>query len=200
MSPAPAASNRLARAVSILGHPLLVLPFSILLLTAGNGTGARHPWRLVLGFGMFASVVMAYSWWQVRRQRWRHVDASNASERHSLNRFLLLAFLLAAPLAWMGGMHELATGLSMSALVIVAAILTTRWWTLSLHVAFAVFAAALLLRVGAWACAIGLGFAALVAWSRLQLARHALRDVIAGAIAGAIAGLAFWQSSMAWRA
>ena len=199
MSPASAASSRLARAVSILGHPLLVLPFSILLPTAGDGIGAWHAWRLALAFGLFAGVVMAYSWWQVRRQRWRHVDASNAAERRSLNRFLLLALLLAAPLAWMGGLHALAMGLSMSALVIVAAILTTRWWTLSLHVAFAVFAAMALLRAGAWACAAGLGFAVLVAWSRLQLARHALRDVVAGAVAGAVASIAFWQWSITWR-
>jgi len=58
-----------------------------------------------------------------------------------------------------------------------------------------VFAAMLLLRAGAFAAVLGLIFAALVAWSRLQLARHARRDLVAGAIAGAGAGLAFLQLS-----
>jgi membrane-associated phospholipid phosphatase len=191
---AAAPSQRLARAVSILGHPLLILPCSILLLAAAD-SDARQLSRLAIGFAVFALLVMSYSWWQVRRRRWAHVDASAQGERRSLNLFLLLALAISAPLAWQGGLRELALGLALSALMIAVALLTARWWTLSLHVAFAVFAALLLLRAGAFAAMLGLVFAALVAWSRLQLARHARRDLVAGAIAGAGAGFACLQFS-----
>jgi membrane-associated phospholipid phosphatase len=186
-------SKRLARAVSILGHPLVLLPFSMLLLTSGS----RTSWRLALGFAAFAVLVMAYSWWQVRRQRWAHVDASHRVERRALNRFLLVSLALAAPVAGFAGMHEAALGLGLSAAMVGTAMLTARCWKLSLHVAFAVFAAALLWRAGGWMVMAGLAFAALVAWSRLKLARHAPRDLVAGALTGALAGVAFWPSSAA---
>ena len=186
--------NALARAVSILGHPLLVLPIAVLLLAADDGSAPHRLFRLGLALVCLAALVMAYSWWQVRRQRWRHVDASAHAERRSLNRFLLLAFLAAAAVAWIAtSQRELALGLALSAMLIAIAMLSARWWKLSLHVAFAVFAAVLLAHVSWLAFAGALSFAAAVAWSRLTLARHAPRDLAAGAAAGGLAGLLFWQ-------
>src|SRR3546814_11671998 len=69
-------SHRLARIVSILGHPLVSLPVAALLLTANQGAGPARLSALVLGLGAIALGVIGYSRWQVRRQRWRHVDAS----------------------------------------------------------------------------------------------------------------------------
>lgn len=67
---------------------------------------------------------------------------------------------------------------------------------LSLHEAFAVFAAFLV-----WpnhAATIGLAaVAVLVGWSRLALRRHVAADIILGALAGASSGLAF-HVVMAW--
>lgn len=186
--------NALARALSILGHPLLVLPAATLLLAAGDGADPQRLSRLALALGGLAVLVMAYSWWQVRRRRWAHVDASNQGERRSLNRFLLAAFAIGAVLAWTwAGQRELALGLALSALLIALAMLSARWWKLSLHVAFAVFAAVLLWHMSWQACAGGLLFAAAVAWSRWVLTRHVPRDLIAGAAAGGLAGLLFWR-------
>ncbi len=185
--------NVLARTLSILGHPLLVLPMAGLLLAADGGTDRQGLSRLAFVLGGLGVMVMAYSWWQVRRQRWVHIDASTRTERRSLNRFLSAAFAIATLAAWMGGQREFALGLALSALLIVLAMLSVRWWKLSLHVAFAVFAAVLLASLSWQACAGGLLFAAAVAWSRLALARHVPRDLIAGAAAGALAGGMFWR-------
>ncbi|TWH99057.1 hypothetical protein IP90_03236 [Luteimonas cucumeris] len=186
--------NALARTLSILGHPLLVLPTAVLLLAANEGADTRRLSGLGLALGALAALVLAYSWWQVRRKRWTHVDASTGSERHALNRFLLVAFAISAAVAWaLFSQREFALGLALSAALIAAAMLSARWWKLSLHVAFAVFAALLLARVSWLACAVGLLFAIAVAWSRLALSRHAPRDLAAGAGAGALAGLLFWR-------
>lgn len=186
-------TNAFARAVSIFGHPMLVLPLAVLALsrTGGDGVGA---WWLALGFGLFAAVVMAYSWWQVRRGRWRHVDASASHERGSLNRFLLVALSAGAGLAAvLAPQRELALGLGLSAGLIAVAMLTARWCKLSLHMAFAVFAASLLWGLGWEYAAAGAAFAAAIAWSRLALRRHTPGDLLAGLAAGMLAGLAFWS-------
>jgi membrane-associated phospholipid phosphatase len=185
---------RLARALSILGHPLLSLPVAALLLAMHGGAGPLRLAVLASGLGAIAVGVMTYSRWQVSRRRWQHVDASGRGERRSLNRFLLLLFAAAAWGAWAWSpQREFALGLALSALLVATAMLTARWCKLSLHVAFAMYAAMLLLQLSWLACAAGVAFAAAVAWSRLVLARHVPRDLAAGAIAGLLAGLAFWR-------
>src|SRR3546814_17206887 len=88
---------------------------------------------------------------------------------------------------------ELGVGLALSAVVVVAGMLAARWCKLLLHVAFAMYAAVLLVQLSWLACVAGILFVAAVAWSRLVLDRHAPRDLVAGAIAGLLAGLAFWR-------
>ncbi|PJK01010.1 hypothetical protein CO641_03495 [Lysobacteraceae bacterium NML91-0213] len=174
-----------ARFVSILGHPLLVLPLALLLpMAAIDPAGIA---RAATGIAVCAALVLGWSWWRVRRGHWRHVDASHVHERRSLNVFLLPLFatgaLLALPQPW------LSLRLVLAAAIIAVALLTTRWCKLSLHAAFAVYAALLL---GAWQPAAGIAmllFALAIIASRLVLARHAPRDVVAGSAVGVAAGI-----------
>lgn len=183
-------THAVARAVSILGHPMLVLPLVMLVLATGSGSRRDALW-MGAGFMVFAAVVMAYSKHKVRRGQWAHVDASNHEERRSLNRFLLVALLVSAALAAFTGMpREFALGLALSAAMVAVAMLTAGWCKLSLHMAFVVFAVFLLASMSWWAALCGLAFAILVAWSRLRLQRHVPRDLIAGASTGALAGIA----------
>lgn len=194
---APRMNQAFARAVSIFGHPMLVLPLAALAVAVARGQGRAAAW-MALGFALFAALVMSYSWWQVRRGRWAHVDASNRDERRSLNRFLLVALVVSAVLALRYGHdRQLALGLGLSAAMIALAMLTAHWWKLSLHLAFVVFAATLLWSVAWWAGLAGFACAAAVAWSRLQLQRHVPRDLLAGAATGLLAGIVFlWASGM----
>lgn len=191
-------SHALARALSISGHPMLVLPLAVVVIALVQGDRGAAA-GAALGFGLFAALVMGFSWWQVRRGRWAHVDASARHERGSLNRFLLVALVAGALLvAWRGTQPLFALGMAMSAAMILVAMAATRWCKLSLHMAFAVFAAWLLRELGiAWMLA-ALLFAAAIAWSRLALHRHTPRDLVAGALAGSLAGAAFWPLAARW--
>lgn len=177
---------------------MLVLPMAVLGIALAQGD-ARTVIGSAAGFGAFAGLVMGYSWWQVRRGRWAHVDASATHERSTLNRFLLIALASGAVLVgWRGGQPLFALGLALSAAMILAAMLTARWCKLSLHLAFVVFAACLLRELDPVWMFAALLFAAAVAWSRLALQRHTYRDLVVGAVAGAMAGLAFWPLASRW--
>lgn len=191
-------TRNLARTVSIIGHPTIVLPLAVLTLTLQRGHGAQAAW-MVAGFVVFAALLMAYSKWQVHGGRWRHVDASAVVEREALNRFLLIALGVAAALALVvGAPTELALGLSLAAAIVLLALRTQAHFKLSLHMAFVVYAVVLLGSASSMALATGLGFAGLVAWSRLSLHRHVPRDLVAGAVAGCVAGLLFHAAAWTW--
>ena len=184
-------ANLIARGVSILGHPLLLMPAAVLALLVVHSEGHKAGWVLA-GLLALGLLVMLFSHHQVRRGHWQHVDASGKEERSSLNRFLL-AMLVAATLACLllGASAPLTLGLGLSAAMLVVALATARWCKLSLHLAFATFAALLLANLSWWVGLAGLLFAVVLAWSRLHLQRHVPRDLVVGAGTGLLAGLAF---------
>lgn len=146
-------------------------------------------WTTALGLGLIAATVMVFSWRQVRRERWSHIDASRPEDRAGLNRALTWILIAVTAVAIWRGMRELALGAALSAAMILAARASSRWCKLSLHVGFAVFAAGLLWAWSPTATLAGLAFAAAVAWSRATLGRHTPRDLVVGAGAGALAAI-----------
>ena len=189
----PTVRDMLARMVSIVGHPLVLLSLAMFAIGARDGdTGQQR--SIVIGLLVFTAAVMGYSAWQVRRHRWAHVDASHAGERLTLNRFLLLALLAATATAWLShAPRDLILALLLSVALVLAALLTRRWCKLSLHLAVAVFSACLLWHAAWWAGLATFALAACVLWSRLALARHVPRDLVAGGLAGLLAGWVFWH-------
>lgn len=175
----------LARALSVVGHPGVVMPLALMMLSRQMGSAAQA--ALAAAVGITALVVL-YSLWQVRRGAWVHVDASQRPERLQLNRFVAAVLLASSALAWLNGAFALALGLAASGGLVLVALALQRWCKLSLHVGFACFAAGLM-----WPNAVALGFGALlaggVAWSRLVLQRHVPSDLWVGAAVGSLAAL-----------
>ena len=189
--PPPAATGltaAAARALSVVGHPALLVPVAV----AGAAWARQAPAAVllvaVLASAAVAALVGVCSVAQVRAGRWGHVDASAPRERAQLNLFLVPLLLGAALLLVLAGQPLfIAAGLAAGAAVVVVALGLRRWLKLSLHAAFAVFAAALwwphLVAVGA-----SLLLAGGVAWSRLVLRRHHWHEVLLGLLVGAAAG------------
>lgn len=141
--------------------------------------------------GLAAALVVLYSWLRVRSGAWTHMDASKPQERLQLNRVLALLLCGGALLGWwLGAPSAVLMGVGLSGAIVVLALLLRKRLKLSLHVAFAVFAASL------WwpllpALVVGLVFCVAVAWSRLALQRHTPAEVGLGAAAGVVCGVLF---------
>ena len=181
--------NALARAVSITGHPAALLPASAFAVAVVRDAGAGVLYALALA-SLLGLVLIGWARWKVRSGRWDHVDASKPSERRQWNLVVLLCLIVASALCW-AIQPAVAAGLIAAALAMLVALLSARWLKLSQHVAFAVLAA---LIAASATLPIGLAvgaFTILIAWSRLQLGRHSLSEVAAGAVCGAAAGGVF---------
>ena len=178
-----------ARALSVLGHPGLLVPAAV----AAGASAADTPPRLLpvaLGTALAVVVIVGlYSLWQVRAGHWAHVDASHPRERSQLNLLLVAVLGGAALVLWAAGQPlPVALGPLASALLVLLAHLLRRWLKVSLHAAFAVFAAALVWpHPGLTLATVVL--AAAVAWSRLVLRRHTRAEVLLGLLLGAATGV-----------
>lgn len=184
-------SQPLARGISILGHPLLVLPLAALALMLARQTRAPQLLATMAGMLGLAALLLGWSRRQVARRRWAHIDASAPGERRTLNRAMVAVLAVIALAGGWADAFTLALGAALSAAILLCALALAGVCHLSLHVAFAGFAAGI-----AWVASPALGgafvlLAAGVAWSRLALARHAPRDLVAGACVGGAAALAF---------
>ncbi len=178
----------IARAVSILGHPVVLV--SVAAFTAASKQGAPlTELRIIRLFLLvLALVVFGFMWFQVRAGRWTHVDASARGERRSLNLFLVGLFVLSAVLLrYLLRSSQISIGLALAAMLIIVALLLARWVKVSLHTAFAAYSAVLLWPLKL-AVVAGIMATAAVAWSRLALGRHGAADVGIGFILGVVAG------------
>lgn len=180
-----------ARALSIAGHPAVLVPCAVVVSAAAQGAGRGTILAALLAVASVAAGVVLYSRAQVKSGRWTHMDASDPSERRQLNpRLALLLCATAAVLLAAGQDIRIAAGLALGGAMVAAAHLLRSWLKASLHAAFAVYCAFLVWPGVAAAFAIML-LAAGVAWSRLVLERHTRAEVVAGALLGMGAGIAF---------
>jgi len=177
-----------ARAVSIVGHPVVLLPVAALVAASTQGASPEQL-RLIGGaLVTLGAIVLGYSWLQVRAGRWSHVDASIRNERNSLNTFLGALCLVSEVLLWfLTRRLYMSIALALSGALVVIALTVGRWVKVSLHAAFAAFATTLLWP-NSLAVVVGVLVTAAVVWSRLVLGRHVALDVMCGLLLGAAAG------------
>jgi membrane-associated phospholipid phosphatase len=175
-----------ARLFSIVGHPAVLMPIAA--LVASSPTNAFFATGVAAGV---AVLVMIYSFYKTMRGDWSHIDASLVEERAQLNARLGIAlFAVTAALLLLKVHVAIVSAVFLSATVLVTAHSLRRWGKLSLHQAFAVFAA-LIVWPYYQATAVLFVVAVAVGWSRLVLRRHAVRDLAWGFVVGALAGLVF---------
>lgn len=182
--------NIFARAVSIIGHPAIILPLAVILSAAQISTNFN-----VLLFSAVAVLisgsVIGWSAWKVRRGVWDHIDASNPGERRDLNIALLIIFFTGMLLCFGLGQDLLALGFLSVAFIAGLAICLKSPFKLSHHVAFAVFALFVVglvnVKIALWGSALVL----LLAWSRHHLGRHSLAEILAGLAAGLVSCFIF---------
>ena len=186
-----ATSTAVARSLSVLGHPVVVVPVAVVTLVFHEraSSAVLIAW-VTCGI---AGVVLAFSFWQVRRGQWQHIDASGRTERRSLNVFLTIVLFLGAAVAFyqLPG-PGLSLGLLLSGLLIVSVMLASPWFKFSLHASFAAFAVLLLWPLKLWYVALASVAAVSICWSRLVLGRHTLVEVLGGSFLGAVFGACFW--------
>ena len=174
--------QRLAHFISTVGSPVVILLGFTLYTTLQHLQGAAVP--ICLGTTLvFALVFIGYMTWQVRSGRIANLDASVRSERQNKVYLPIIgAFGVSLALFWWLGQTRLVlVSTACLLLLFVVGFLVTYRLKASLHTAVPCYLGVTALVSDP---AVGLFLLAItpaIAWSRIVLGRHTLREVLAGA-------------------
>jgi membrane-associated phospholipid phosphatase len=184
------AQIRIARWVSVIGHPFLLMP----ILT---GIIAYHvlPLRQALiaeliALGVVIVPAAIYTFIRVRRGTWGDLDVSNRRERNQFYGVLLPLLTIITVIAFIADVPPAIPLGSLAIIVLVSsALVLNSWIKVSLHTGFAVFVALTLSLIKPEIASVALVLAVLVAWSRVILGRHTKYEVLIGAALGCTVGV-----------
>lgn len=172
-----------ARWVSIIGHPFLTALVLAWAIEAQRGAAAAR--TVVVVAALFVLPLALLTAWQVRRGAWHTVDASRPRDRPLLFGVGALALLAMLALFARSPAHALlATGTVAVLAMLVVCALVTPWLKVSLHMAAAGLAAAVLSMRGLPLGGLLAAMLPVLGWSRVALQRHRWSEVIAGAAIG----------------
>lgn len=191
VSAVPSLPLRVARVVTEVLSPAVIvvaLPIAVAWQATGYQLGPTLGWGLLVAvfYSAIPMVIMVHG---ARRGRW---DGHWVRERERRTvPFLLCLVSTVAGLVIMlvGGAPRAVIALSWSMIAtLLACLVITRWWKVSVHATVAGGAVAtIVLLYGPWYLLLVAGVV-LVAWSRVAVADHTVAQVVVGALLGPAAG------------
>lgn len=193
----PTAAIQIAKIISVIGHPFVLLSLTVLISAASSAPLGR---ALTIGGATVLLTVLPLVF-IIRRKvsagQWSDHDVSDASERRNFYPIAIaITALSLAAFYLLGFPRGLLVGMLISLILLLAAMFINRFSKISLHLIFAAYFAVSLLAVSFWIGGAFLLLAAAVGWSRVKLGRHTRAQVLGGALLGAAAGLLLLKMSV----
>jgi membrane-associated phospholipid phosphatase len=190
--------SEIAKYISIVGHPLITVPMIVVigLFHYQDFNSALFVSILVVCGTIIPLTIKMYR--NTQNGVYSNFDVSNQAERKSWYFFALaLMFVLVLILFFTGQPFALQVSFLLAALLLLTSQVVNYIVKSSLHVSFNVFLSFLLLSISfAIACGFFL-FILLIAWSRIELKRHTMKETIVGAVLGLIFGLLLYNTLIA---
>lgn len=178
----------IAALLSTIGHPFLLLPLVLTLLTLRQLPFAEAWPTLAAVFGGLALLGL-FLFFRKRKGKISNWDVSAQSERaRNVYRPILVLVLAAAAVLWFFRQPFVGDTLYFGLMMAICYAINVRV-KISQHTLIAAYLSFLALPASMWA-GIGLmGFTPFIAWSRVVLGRHQPHEVVLGGIVGAAFGL-----------
>jgi hypothetical protein len=174
----------LARALSLLGHPFLIVPLTIAALTRSLF------WTAVIAASTTVPLLVVISR-KVRRGAWSDFDVSRHEQRAGLYYAGIPLMLLSAILLYfLDASPALMRGVAAATVMFLAGLLGNRFLKISLHMMVAAFCTVALARTYPWSLLGTIPFLTSIAWSRRYLDRHTWPEIAVGLIIGAVCAFA----------
>ena len=191
--------QKFARIVSVLGHPFVLLPLTVLLATLHT----MQPER-ALKISAVTSLVTVFPLLFIIRRKvitgeWSDHDVSVSAERRGFYPIVIGIVVISYLIFWFLGFPDsLLKAMIVSLALLLIAMLINVWSKISLHLIFASYCAVSLLAVRHWVGVVFMLLAILIAWSRVTLERHSLVQALSGMALGSLGGIVLLRLINFW--
>lgn len=180
---------RVAKVVSVIGHPLLILPLVFSYL-AFQHLPVRQ--ATAISAVLISLVVLPITWRiysKVKQGQYTNFDLSDQTQRSGLYpMLLLLSGLFVLLLFFTNQFQPFNRGAVCFFLLLASSYIINFFLKVSLHTSISFFLACVLYSLNAPFGILMAVFSVLVAASRLVLKRHSLPEILTGLVIGLIAG------------
>lgn len=177
--------TNLARLISILGHPLLTLPiFAVtVLFTYEKFNQALIHSSLILGGICLPLCLKMY--WKTKSGSYTNFDVSDQKQRQSWYVYAVVILLLVTIVLFVTEQpRTLRLSILFALILLTISKLVNFFIKSSLHVSLNIFLAFLIMSINLLIGLIFLCSIFFIAWARLVLKRHTLKEIITGALIG----------------
>lgn len=182
--------TRFAKIISVAGHPLITIPLfvsAILFRTMAIEKAVIITGLLVCGIILPLTIKMARG---VKQGRYTNFDVSDRKQRKGWYFFAIGLLVITTIILFVTKQSRaVCFGFLLSTLLLISSQLANYFIKSSLHVAFNVFLWFMIAPFSVFVAAVFAVFVIVIAWSRIYLDLHSVKEVIFGAIIGALFGV-----------
>jgi hypothetical protein len=176
--------------ISVICHPLLTLPlFTIVALLFKEEAKDALLHSSIILFGFFLPVTV-HMYTKFKNGSYSNFDVSDRNQRQSWYKFASLLLLVVSIILFATEQPKSLqlSILSFLILLLISGIINYRIKT-SLHVTLTIYLAFLIIPMNFQIAGIFISLSLLVAWARIILKRHTLKEVLTGFIIGTFIGV-----------
>lgn len=188
--------KKIAKFISIIGHPFLTIPLYTLIITFSVYNFKRAAFISGMILGCFFLPIAIWNYVRTKRGVYTNFDVSVQKQRNSMYLFAIpiLAVVLVV-FYFTGQTRGLLICILFSLILLTLSYLINFVVKCSGHVSLTVFLACMVLPVNFPAAIILIFCTLIIGWSRIILKRHTLTEVITGFFLGAICsfGMLYFQ-------
>ena len=177
--------QKIARIISIVGHPLLTIPLYVLFVMVGFEDIKRAALNSFLIIGCIFIPLALWLFVKSRNGTNTNFDVSDRKQRKSVFVFIIPILCVVTYILYKTGQSShLWQSMFFALLLVVILQLVNFNIKSSMHVALNIYLAFLVMTVNYKIGIVILLLTGLIGWSRIVLGRHSIKEVVFGAVIG----------------
>ncbi|WP_373496874.1 hypothetical protein [Aquiflexum sp.] len=180
---------KLARTISIIGHPLLLGSLYVILMSFHNLPNQTAMAVSLSVICLITVPIVLNNWRKTKKGTYTNFDVSDQQQRKGFYPFAITLFIVLLLVFWVFDFPKevISKSLLFFAMVLLMALINLRLKA-SMHAGIAFYIAVSVFSIGLWPGIILLVLALLISWSRLEMKRHSLFELIVGGFLGFVFG------------